>query len=75
MALSVKSCHEGVAIATNFTLRFDPHLLHFAGSMPQLHSHFSAPGVVMAVGNTGEFLDTSADVSCTYLSRDGGESW
>ena len=43
--------------------------------MPALHSHFSAPGVVMAVGNTGEFLDTSSDVSCTFLSRDGGETW
>jgi hypothetical protein len=30
---------------------------------------------VMAVGNTGEFLDFAADAMCTWLSRDGGATW
>ena len=29
----------------------------------------------MAAGNTGEFLDPSADSTCTWLSRDGGANW
>ena len=29
----------------------------------------------MAVGNVGEFLDSGADASCTWLSRDGGLTW
>ena len=29
----------------------------------------------MAAGNTGEYLDTAADSTCTWLSRDGGFSW
>ena len=43
-----------------------------AGSLPGLHSHISAPGIVMAVGNVGEYLDFAADSTCTWLSRDGG---
>lgn len=46
-----------------------------AAKMPSLHSHASAPGMVMAVGNVGQFLDPAADATCTFLSRDGGESW
>ena len=40
-----------------------------------MHTHWSAPGVVMAVGNVGEYLDMAADATCTFLSRDGGETW
>ena len=29
----------------------------------------------MAAGNTGEYLDASADTTCTWLSRDGGANW
>ena len=46
-----------------------------AGKVPQLHSHWSAPGIVMAVGNVGEYLSFAKDYTCTFLSRDGGESW
>ena len=46
-----------------------------ADSRPSFYSHANAPGVVMAAGNTGEFLDASADTTCTWLSRDGGTSW
>lgn len=49
--------------------------LGFAGKMPALHSHLAAPGLVMAVGNVGEYLDFAADATCTFLSRDGGETW
>lgn len=50
-------------------------LFGIAAKMPALHSHFSAPGLVMAVGNVGRFLDPASDATCTFLSRDGGESW
>ncbi|BDA42979.1 Vacuolar protein sorting/targeting protein 10 [Coccomyxa sp. Obi] len=42
---------------------------------PSFYSHENAPGIVMAVGNTGEFLDFAADAMCTWLSRDGGATW
>ena len=29
----------------------------------------------MAAGNTGEYLDASADTTCTWLSKDGGANW
>ena len=29
----------------------------------------------MAVGNVGEYLSFAKDYTCTFLSRDGGESW
>lgn len=44
-------------------------------SRPSFYSHNNAPGLVMAAGNTGEFLDAAADSTCTWLSRDGGFSW
>ncbi|KAL3138147.1 hypothetical protein ABBQ38_005375 [Trebouxia sp. C0009 RCD-2024] len=44
-------------------------------SRPSFYSHGNAPGVIMAAGNTGEFLDASADNTCTWLSRDGGLNW
>ena len=46
-----------------------------AAKMPSLHSHASVPGLVIAVGNVGQFLDAAADETCTFLSRDGGETW
>ena len=46
-----------------------------AESRPSFYSHVNAPGVIMAAGNTGEFLDSSADNTCTWLSRDGGLNW
>ena len=45
------------------------------GARPSFYSHWNAPGIVMAVGNTGEYLDTAADATCTWLSRDGGLTW
>jgi hypothetical protein len=42
---------------------------------PSVYSHVSAPGVVMASGNTGSHLEFSPDLQCTWLSRDGGYSW
>jgi len=42
---------------------------------PSFYSHENAPGVIMAVGNTGAFLEQAADDMCTWLSRDGGLSW
>ena len=44
-------------------------------SRPSFYSHGNAPGVVMAAGNTGEYLDASADTTCTWMSRDGGANW
>ena len=46
-----------------------------AGGRPSFYSHENAPGIVMAVGNTGEFLEFAADAMCTWLSRDGGATW
>lgn len=43
--------------------------------MPVYYSHWNAPGVVMAVGNSGEHLDEARDAQCTWLSRNGGETW
>ncbi|CAL5221253.1 g3408 [Coccomyxa viridis] len=45
------------------------------GGRPSFYSHENAPGIVMAVGNTGEFLEFAADAMCTWLSRDGGATW
>lgn len=42
---------------------------------PPLYSHENAPGVIMAVGNTGPTFDREASNMCTYLSRDGGRNW
>lgn len=50
-------------------------LLSIADSRPSFYSHWNAPGMVMAVGNVGEFLDPAADATCTWLSRDGGLTW
>ncbi|KAK9831811.1 hypothetical protein WJX74_010382 [Apatococcus lobatus] len=44
-------------------------------AMPVYYSHWNAPGVVMAVGNSGEHLDEARDAQCTWLSRNGGETW
>ena len=49
-------------------------VINCADSRPKMHTHWASPGVVVAVGNTGEFLDHAADATCTYLSRDGGMS-
>lgn len=46
-----------------------------AGKRASFYSHSSAPGVVMAVGNTGEFLDVAADNVCTWMSSDAGLTW
>lgn len=45
------------------------------GKLPGLHSHWSAPGIVMAVGSVGEYLSFASDYTCTFLSRDGGATW
>ena len=45
------------------------------GARPSFYSHMSAPGFIMASGNTGEHLDFAADTTCTWLSSDGGLTW
>eukprot|EP00951_Prasinocladus_malaysianus_P050032 scaffold676128_cov53-Prasinocladus_malaysianus.AAC.1 len=42
---------------------------------PSVYSHSSAPGVIMASGNTGNHLEFNQDFQCTWLSRDGGFTW
>mmetsp|Transcript_9550 Transcript_9550/g.24227 ORF Transcript_9550/g.24227 Transcript_9550/m.24227 type:complete len:902 (+) Transcript_9550:171-2876(+) len=42
---------------------------------PSVYSHWSAPGVLMASGNTGNHLEFNPDLQCTWLSRDGGFTW
>lgn len=44
-------------------------------AIPPLYSHENAPGVIMAVGNTGKHFVSSLAGMCTYLSRDGGHNW
>ena len=46
-----------------------------ADGRPSVYSHPSAPGVIMAAGNTGNHLEFDADFQCTWLSRDGGYTW
>lgn len=46
-----------------------------ADGRPSFYTHDNAPGVIMAVGNTGEYLEQAADAMCTWLSRDGGATW
>ena len=46
-----------------------------ADGRPSFYTHENAPGVIMAVGNTGEYLEQAADAMCTWLSRDGGATW
>jgi hypothetical protein len=53
-----------------------PSSWHYgADARPSFYSHKSAPGIVMAVGNTGEYLDEAADTTCTWISPDGGVTW
>ena len=54
--------------------------LHFHAASTQqriapLYSFASSPGLIIANGNIGPFLDTNPAVTNTYLSRDGGKSW
>ena len=46
-----------------------------ADARPSFYSHKAAPGIVMATGNTGDYLDFAADITCTWLSHDGGATW
>jgi hypothetical protein len=45
------------------------------GARPSFYSHWNAPGMVMAAGNTGEYLDLASDAVCTWMSTDGGLTW
>lgn len=67
------TCHPGA----NCNLHLHgPSSWHYgADARPSFYSHKSAPGVVMAVGNTGEYLDAAAESTCTWVSSDGGQSW
>jgi len=49
--------------------------LAWADARPSFYSHKAAPGIVMATGNTGDYLDFAADITCTWLSHDGGATW
>eukprot|EP00850_Spirogloea_muscicola_P018152 SM000163S02320 [mRNA] locus=s163:109821:115765:- [translate_table: standard] len=53
--------------------------LHGASSLglaylPFLYAHASAPGIIMAAGNVGQYLFEDNIVN-TYLSRDAGQVW
>ena len=50
-------------------------LTFWADARPSFYSHKAAPGIVMATGNTGDYLDFAADITCTWLSHDGGATW
>lgn len=54
---------------------FNVVLCWLSVSRPSFYTHGNAPGVVMAAGNTGEYLDASTDTTCTWMSRDGGANW
>lgn len=45
------------------------------GPHPNVYSVESAPGVILSTGNVGAHLDFHPDADCTYISRDGGETW
>ena len=40
-----------------------------------MYSQPSAPGVVLATGNVGEYLSGDAQIVNTFLSRDAGATW
>lgn len=70
--------------ACNLCKKNEPCRLHLHGASswvggsdgrPSVYSHPSAPGILMASGNTGNHLDFNSDFQCTWLSRDGGYSW
>jgi hypothetical protein len=42
---------------------------------PSFYSHASAPGVILAVGNVGTYLEANTDNINTYISRDAGQTW
>merc|ERR1711871_412063 len=41
---------------------------------PTYYHHENAPGVLVANGNVGKYLDLESE-GCTFMSRDGGVSW
>jgi len=52
--------------------------LHLAGVTSvkgRVYSSEAAPGLVLAVGNEGDYLFDMHTGTNTYLSRDGGQSW
>ncbi len=40
-----------------------------------VYSQKSAPGVILATGNVGQYLSADANLVNTYLSRDAGSTW
>ncbi len=52
-----------------------PRHQNSAGPRPNVYATASAPGLVLATGNVGAHLDYLSTVTCTYLSRDGGQTW
>ena len=52
--------------------------LHFQGktnSKNSIYSKNEAPGIILAIGNTGDYLQTNENNLNTYMSRDGGHNW
>lgn len=45
------------------------------GQHPNFYSIKSAPGLVVSTGNVGAHLNFQQDADCTYVSRDGGQTW
>lgn len=46
-----------------------------SGDYPPFYSVDSAPGIIIANGNVGEYLSHDAEDISTFLSRDGGITW
>jgi len=64
---SLKECSLHLHGPTSWLAPEGPH--------PHFYSLKSAPGLMLATGNVGSQLNFHPDADCTYMSRDGGDSW
>jgi len=64
---SLDSCSLHLHGATSWFAPEGPH--------PNVYSLPEAPGILLATGNVGAYLDFHPDADCTYMSRDGGITW
>lgn len=51
------------------------HLYSYSSDLPPILSDEEAPGIIIANGNIGDFLDYSYSNVGVFLSRDGGINW
>ena len=49
--------------------------LHTSKSVPPIYSAVNAPGIIIAVGNVGEYLSSNHYDYNTYMTNDGGVTW